>query len=179
MQKILGGPMSDSTARDWPALQQSMAGRQVEMPNESAKMGHVMPMGPISKMMYPDAYGVTGPLGTVSLNRELIERDNQNLDDVLSHELHHVGQGPMGLLRQMYGDPNVENSAINREAMRNVRREDIPLPNSGPVDPSIVTRSNQVTQKKFKPEPPDRKWWQSTNDQNTLRPPANITGPRG
>lgn len=179
IQRLLGGPMSESTAREWPALQQSMAGRQIEMPNESAQMARVMPMGRFTKMMNPEAYGATGPLGTIALNRELIERDGQNIDDVLSHELHHVGQGPMGLLRQIYGDPNVENSAINREAMRNVRREDIPLPNTGPVDPSIAARANQVTRKTFKPEPPDRKWWQSTNDQNTLRPPANITGPRG
>lgn len=178
LQRVFGGPMSESTAKEWPALEASMAGRQNEMPVESAKLGRVMPMGFLSKMMYPDAYAVTGPMGTVAMNRELIEKDKQNIDDVLSHELAHVGQGKMGFLRKFYEPNKVENEAIDREALRNVRREDIPLPNNGPVDPTIATRSRIAARKKpaAKPAPGILRRMFGPEE---MMPPENITGPRG
>jgi hypothetical protein len=170
--------MSESTAKEWPALEASMAGRQNEMPVESAKLGRVMPMGMLSKLMYPDAYAVTGPLGTVAMNRELIEKDKQNIDDVLAHELAHVGQGKMGFMRKFYEPDKVENEAIDREALRNVRREDINLPNTGPIDPTIAARSKQPIRKKpnSKVEPG---LLQRIFGREEMMPPENITGPRG
>lgn len=111
---------------NWPELQKQWAGREIEYPEDAAKVNSISEMGPFSKWRYPDAYAVTGPLGNIYLNRKLIEKDKQDLSSVLSHELKHVGQGFGGFLRQMY-DPNVENEAINREAMRPVRK-DIHLP---------------------------------------------------
>lgn len=178
LQRVFGGPMSESTAREWPALEASLAGRQNEMPNETAKLGRVMPMGMLSKMMYPDAYAVTGPMGTVAMNRELIEKDKQNIDDVLAHELAHVGQGKMGFLRKFYEPNAVENEAIDREALRNVRREDIRLPDNGQIDPTIAERSRQTIRKKPQPKP-EPGLLQRIFGREEMMPPANITGPRG
>lgn len=178
LQRIFGGPMSESTAKEWPALEASMAGRQNEMPVESAKMGRVMPMGRLSKMMYPDAYAVTGPMGTIAMNRELIEKDKQNIDDVLTHELAHVGQGKKGFLRKFYEPNKVEDEAVNREALRNVRREDIRLPDNGPVDPTIPIRSRIAARKKpaAKPAPG---LLQRIFGREEMMPPERITGARG
>jgi hypothetical protein len=178
LQRVFGGPMSESTAKEWPALEASMAGRQNEMPVESAKLGRVMPMGMLSKLMYPDAYAVTGPMGTVAMNRELIEKDKQNIDDVLAHELTHVGQGKMGFMRKFYEPDKVENEAIDREALRNVRREDINLPNTGPIDPTIATRSRQIARKKPQPKPAPGLLRRIFGPEEMM-PPENITGPRG
>lgn len=127
LRKILGNPVSEGLGNQWPELRQSFAGRELEMPRESAKVTNIGMMGPFSRWMNPDAYAVTGPFGTVRLNRALIDKDKQNIDDVLVHELAHVGQGKKGFLRQMYNPSAVENEAINKEAMRNVRRTDIEL----------------------------------------------------
>lgn len=178
LQRVFGGPMSESAAKAWPALEASVAGRQVEMPNESAKVGRVMPMGMLSKLMYPDAYAVTGPMGTIAMNRELIEKDKQNIDDVLAHELAHVGQGKMGFLRKFYEPNKVEDEAVNREALRNVRREDIPLRSNGPIDPTIAERSRQNIRKKPQPKP-EPGLLQRIFGREEMMPPENITGARG
>ena len=178
LQRVFGGPMSESTAKEWPALEASMAGRQNEMPVESAKLGRVMPMGMLSKLMYPDAYAVTGPLGTVAMNRELIEKDKQNIDDVLTHELAHVGQGGSGFMRKFYEPNKVEDEAVNREALRNVRREDIRLPDNGQIDPTIAARSRKVTRKKPQPKA-EPGLLQRIFGREEMMPPENITGPRG
>ena len=178
LQRVFGGPMSESTAKEWPALEASMAGRQNEMPVESAKLGRVMPMGRLSKLMYPDAYAVTGPMGTVAMNRELIEKDKQNIDDVLTHELAHVGQGSRGFMRKFYEPNKVEDEAVNREALRNVRREDIRLPDNGQIDPTIAERSRKVTRKNSKPKV-EPGLLQRIFGREEMMPPENITGPRG
>lgn len=125
IQKLLGGPIN--IARNWPELEQSLAGRQVEMPNESAKLNLVSEMGPFSRWRYPDASAVTGPFGNIALNRKLIEKEGQNIDDVLVHELTHVGQGKKGFLRKFFNPSAVEEEAVNKEGLRKVRRGDIPL----------------------------------------------------
>ena len=126
IQRLFGGPIN--TVKDWPQLQQSLAGRQIEMPNEAAKLNMISEMGPLSRMRHPDAYAVTGPFGNIALNRKLIETDKQNLDDVMVHELTHVGQGKKGFLGKFINPSKIENDAIDREATRNVRRGDIYLP---------------------------------------------------
>jgi len=183
---MLGGPMSESTAQSWPALEASLAGRQNEMPNEAGKLNYLSTMGPLSKMMYPDAYAVTGPMGSVMMNRELIEKDKQNVDDVLAHELTHVGQGKMGFLRKFYQPDKVENEAIDREAMRNVRREDVnlPMPKGGQMDPRLLnTQTMQPTPTTtYQTAPPPNFLMRMLNamqPKEQLQPPANITGPRG
>lgn len=123
----MGGVMSDSTAQQWPDLEKAVAGRQIEMPEESAKVNRVMSMGPLFKMLNPDAYAVTGPFKTIALNKDLIEHDKQDVNDVLAHELAHVGQGSRGFLRKFTEPDAVENEAVNREALRKVRRTDIRL----------------------------------------------------
>lgn len=117
--------MSDKTAKDWPELENAVAGRQIEMPNESAKVNRIMEMGPIFKYFHPDAYAVTGPMGTISMNKQLIKNDKQDVNDVLAHELTHVGQGKSGFLRKFYEPNAVEDEAVNRESMRNVQKGDI------------------------------------------------------
>lgn len=127
LRRIIGEPLSAKTAQGWPELEKSWAGRQIEMPNESAKVTNIGEMGMLSKLRYPNAYAATGPFGTVKLNRELIDREKADIDDVLVHELAHVGQGPMGFVNQLFGSAKPENDAINREAFRKVRKTDINL----------------------------------------------------
>lgn len=139
MQRLMGGVMSDSLSQEWPQLAQSWAGREMAMPNETAKTNRVMTMGPLMKWLNPDAYAVTGPLGTIALNRGLIEKDNQNLNDVLTHELTHVKQGKKGFLRNFYEPSRVEDEAINYEAMHShPMPKDINLPlETGPTSAKL------------------------------------------
>lgn len=136
MQKLMGGAMSGRTAQNWPELERAWASRQINMPNETAATSRVTNMGPLFRTMNPDAYAVTGPMGNIALNRGLIEKDGQNIDDVLTHELTHVGQGKGGFLRQLYGDSKVETDAIDAEAMRKTIRNDINLPTMKPKLPT-------------------------------------------
>lgn len=138
IQKLLGRVMSSSTEKSWPELSTEWASRQINMPNETAATNRVMEMDPISKYMYPDAYAVTGPLGTIGLNRKLIEQDKQNLGDVLTHELTHVAQGKReGLFKHVknivtadkdYVSRPYEKEAFDAEQNRKVIRNDIQLP---------------------------------------------------
>lgn len=120
----------------WPELAKQWAGRQVERPDLAAKVGGISEMGLFSKWMNPDAYGSTSPFGHISLNRDLIEKDKQDLGDVLIHEMTHVGQGQKGFLRKYYEPNKVENEAVNAEGLRKVRKTDIPL-RGNKIDPSI------------------------------------------
>lgn len=127
MRRIFGGPISKSTAKEWPELEATFAGREIEMPSEAAKVNRIIEMGPLTRWMNPDAYAITGPFGTVALNREMIEKEKQDLPDVLVHELAHIGQGKKGFLRKFLNPSDVESEAINREVFRKVRRSDIEL----------------------------------------------------
>lgn len=124
LRKILGNPQS---IKDWPELDSKWAGREIEMPDEAGKVNRIMPMNFLTKFMNPDAYASTSPFGTISLNRELIEKDKQDLGDVLAHEMAHVGQGKSGFLRKFYEPNKVENEAIDKEALRKVRKGNIHL----------------------------------------------------
>lgn len=127
IRRILGSPMSERTKQEWPELEAAYAGREIEMPEETARANRIINMGPFTRFMNPDAYAVTGPFGTIALNRALIEKENQDLSDILIHELSHVGQGKKGFLRNYFNPSEIENEAINREAMRKVRKGDIYL----------------------------------------------------
>lgn len=128
-RRLMGGRvMSSSMENQWPELQKEFVRREFDMPNEAAKTTRIMNMGPIMRWLHPDAYAVTGPLGTVALNRGLIEKEKQNLGDVLTHELVHVGQGKKGFLKNFVNPNDVEREAIDREAMMKRDRRDIHLP---------------------------------------------------
>lgn len=130
--KLMGGALPNSVATGWPELAQSWKTMQGEYPAETAAVPRISTMGPISKMIHGNADAVTGPFGTIHLNKDVIGRNGQDINDVLAHELTHVGQGPIsGLIRKMFGDPTIENQAVNREAMRSkqqtVDTSNIPL----------------------------------------------------
>lgn len=139
LRRILG---SGAESQNWPELELEMARMERQFPNETAK-ARLMQMGPLQRWRTPDAYAATGPMGTIALNRQLIERENQNLGDVLSHELAHVGQGPGGFLRNIIDPSGVENEAINKESMRIMpKKRDIYLhPETSITSPSDSTRN--------------------------------------
>lgn len=125
----MGGVMSDSTAKNWPQLESEIADAEINMPNESQATNRVFEMGPVTRTLYPDAYAMTGPLGTIGFNRGLIEQDKQNLGDVVTHELTHIGQGKQAFYKKYLpgGLSALENEAVNKEAMRPIRRDDVYL----------------------------------------------------
>lgn len=127
LRRIFGDPISASTDKAWPELRGAFAGRQIERPDLEGNVTSVKPMGMFNKWRYPDAYAVTNPFGGISLNRELIEKDKQDLGDVLIHEMTHANQGAGGFLRKFYNPSPDEYAAINAEGLRKVRRGDIPL----------------------------------------------------
>ena len=135
MQRLFGGVMSDSTSQQWPELAKEWAGAEMRHPDLTNKTNRVMNMGRLFKWLNPDAYAATGPFGTIALNRELIEKDKQNLSDVLTHELAHVGQGGYGFLRNFFQPSTVENEAIDFEARHaRPKSRDINLPvQTGPT----------------------------------------------
>lgn len=126
LHRMFGG-LSNSSAKQWPELEQAWHGREIEMPKETARTGIVRPMNIIERAMNPDAYAKTSMFGNIALNRPMIEGHNQNLSDVLVHELTHVGQGKSGFLKKYLNPSAVENEAVNKEGLRNVRRTDIEL----------------------------------------------------
>ena len=127
LRRILGDPVSNTTANKWPELATAWRGQQNEFPKDAARVSNIGEMGPLSKMIHGDADAITGPFGSIRLNREVMAKNGQDVNDVLAHELTHVGQGPMAFIRKMFGDPTVEGEAINREALRNKRTTNIDL----------------------------------------------------
>lgn len=122
----------------WPELEQSWAGREIEMPQETQDTSSVRPMNWYEKnFAAKDADAITWPWGTIALNKDLIEKNKSNLGDVLVHELTHVGQNKTGMLDYLKGlyrsatssyeaDPR-EQSAFAAEVNRKVRKKDIDL----------------------------------------------------
>lgn len=141
LRRLFGNPISETTSQEWPALATSWAGRQIERPDLEGGVTSLKPMGMFNKWRYPDAYAVTNPMGGIQLNRDLIEKEGQDIGDILVHEMTHANQGAGGFLRKFYNPSKDEDAAINAEAMRKVRKGDIQLPNTtGIRDP----RLNQV-----------------------------------
>jgi len=127
LRRIFGEPVSEDTAKDWPELQRSWVGRQIERPDLERNVTSIKPFGIMDYWKNPNAYASTGPLGGIRLNRERIETEGQDLNDVLVHEMTHAKQGPMGFLKRMFNPGAVENEAINNEALRKVKRKDVEL----------------------------------------------------
>lgn len=127
LRRLFGDPMSQKTTEEWPELAASWSGRQVERPDLAEKVTSVKPMGMWNKWRYPDAYAVTNPMGGIQLNRELINKEKSDIGDILIHEMTHAGQGAGGFLRKFYNPSKDEDAAINAEALRKVRKTDIPL----------------------------------------------------
>lgn len=136
LRRIFGEPLSQNTAKQWPELEKQWAGRQIEMPNEEGKVTSLGTMNMFDKFRYPDTFGVTGPFGGIKLNRELIEKENADVGDILVHEMTHAGQGSGGFLKRLVNPKlgnELENQAINKEALRKVRKHDIELRPEQPV----------------------------------------------
>lgn len=127
IRRIFGDPVSDSTEKSIPGIRAAWTGRQVERPDLEGSVNSIKPMGMFNRWRYPDAYAVTSPFGGIQLNKSLIEKEGQDINDVLIHEMTHAKQGGGGFLRKFYNPSSVENEAINAEAMRKVRKTDIPL----------------------------------------------------
>jgi hypothetical protein len=129
LRRLFGDPISSRTDKSWPELRAAWSGRQIERPDLEGSVTSVAPMGIFNRFRYPDAYAVTGPFGGIQLNRELIDKDKQDINDILIHEMTHANQGGGGFLRKLLtGSMNQdEREAINAEAMRKVRKTDIPL----------------------------------------------------
>lgn len=134
LQKLLTfgrDPLSPQSAQQWPELQKAWSGRQIEMPAQAAKTTNISEMGPLNRWLRPDAYAATGPLGGIQLNRPLIEKEGQDINAVLAHELTHVGQGPLNWLKGNFGSQQLadklETEARDKEATRKVRTTDIEL----------------------------------------------------
>jgi len=127
LRRLFGDPVSDATEQSMPGIRAAWTGRQIERPDLEGSVNSIKPMGIINRWRYPDAYAVTSPFGGISLNKELIQSEGQDLNDVLIHEMTHANQGGGGFLRKFYNPSRDENEAINAEAMRKVRKTDIPL----------------------------------------------------
>jgi len=129
LRRLLGSlginPVSEDLNQKWPELQKQWIGQEMESPEATSRVPKVMEMGPISKFLTGDAYAATGPFGTIALNREAIEKEKQDLGDVLAHELGHVEQGPSAMIKQFYQD--MERGPMVKEAFRPRRKKDIYL----------------------------------------------------
>jgi hypothetical protein len=116
-------------------MEKAWAGRSREFPENAANVNRIGEMGYLKRKILGDhTYGSTSPFGTIELNMPAIKADNQDINDVLAHEMVHARQGVGGWLKGMLGSPEPDYEAINTESMRNVRRGDIPLRNdSAPI----------------------------------------------
>lgn len=144
LRKIFGDPLSSSTAQEWPELQKAWAGRQIERPDLERNVTSVKPMGFFNKWRYPDAYAVTNPMGGIQLNRDLIEKEGSDINDILIHEMTHAGQGMGGFLRKFYNPSKDEDTAVNAEALRKVRKTDIPLRNKNNYNSNMNIPTVQI-----------------------------------
>lgn len=127
IRRIFGDPVSDDTERAMPGIRAAWSGRQIERPDLEGSVNSIKPMGMLNRWRYPDAYAVTSPFGGIQLNKSLIDKEGQDINDVLIHEMTHAKQGKSGFLRKLYNPNPVENEAINAEALRKVRKTDIHL----------------------------------------------------
>ena len=127
IRRVFGDPVSDATEQSMPGVRAAWTGRQIERPDLEGSVNSIKPMGIINRWRYPDAYAVTSPFGGIQLNKALIDKDKQDINDVLIHEMAHAKQGGGGFLRKLYNPDPVEHEAINAEALRKVRKTDIPL----------------------------------------------------
>jgi len=127
LRRIFGDPISNATEQAIPGIRAAWSGRQIERPDLEGQVSSIRPMSMLNRLLYPDAYAKTGMFGGIQLNKPLMDRDNQDMNDVLVHEMTHANQGMGGFLRKLYNPSPDEYAAINSEAMRKVRKNDIEL----------------------------------------------------
>lgn len=145
LRRLFGEPLSEKTGEKWPQLAKSWMGRQVERPDLEGAVTSVGKMGMFNKWRYPDAYAVTNPFGGIQLNRELIEKEKQDVDDILIHEMTHANQGAGGFLRKFYNPSKDEDEAVNAESLRKVRKTDIPLrPSSTNTNTNVIAPDSRA-----------------------------------
>ncbi len=129
------GAVSERTQGQYPELGAAWANMERTMPRETAATHRIAPMGSLGKLLYGNAYAVANPLTrTIGVNRELIAKDKQNLEDILTHELTHIHQKPsiVSGLKKLYTAPEnqpEEIEALEAERKRpRARLKDIYLP---------------------------------------------------
>lgn len=99
MRKMTGGPISESTEKEWPELAKQWAAAEVNMPKETSMVDRVGPMGPVEQKLTGGANARTN-FGRISINRNNVTLDN-SLRDTLVHELTHAAQPHRGLIQYM------------------------------------------------------------------------------
>ena len=127
IRRIFGDPVSDKSEKEMPGLRAAWSGRQIERPDLEGNVTSIKPMGMFNKWRYPDAYAVTNPFGGISLNKDLIDKEGSDINDILIHEMTHANQGAGGFLRKFYNPSKDEDAAVTAEAMRKVRKGNIEL----------------------------------------------------
>ena len=140
LQSRQGPPdMKRKDADAWPEMEAAWAGRQIEMPEEAKAVRKLRPMSWMDRLVVPPgALAATYPWNTIIYDKDAIQRDKMPLDDLLVHELTHVGQGQkeglIGMLMKIisadpeYMNRDYEQEAFKAEGARKVRRGDIALP---------------------------------------------------
>ena len=127
LRRIIGDPINESTEREIPGIRAAWSGRQIERPDLEGNVSSIRPMSMLNKLLYPDAAAKTGIFGGIQLNKELIDKEGHDINDVLIHEMTHANQGFGGFLRKLYNPSPDEFAATDAEAMRKVRKTDIEL----------------------------------------------------
>jgi hypothetical protein len=102
-------------------------------------------MGPISKLIWPQAQAITGPAGAIYYNRKLINKDKVPVSDIVRHEMTHVGQGPRAILESMVSPKardQYEQEAQLAEAIPTpAQRANTPASGGPPVPPPPMYRN--------------------------------------
>ena len=90
----------------WPEMDRALPALAGEMPNEVAAMANrkLRPMNRLEKALWGrSAAALTYPNGTVTYNRPMADAAKIKPEDLLAHELKHVGQiNKRGLLGQLF-----------------------------------------------------------------------------
>lgn len=141
-------PLSDDTAKKWPKLAESLA--SLATSDKTKELVESVPkikeMGWLGKLLSGNAHGMMNPItGTVSLNKDIINEDNADLMNVLSHELRHGKQRKdAGILALLYGNRDEqEKQAYGSEMSTPVRKDiNLPLLKGQKKDPRIFKNYN-------------------------------------
>lgn len=133
--------MPPPTDKTWPAFERAIPALSPAMPAETASMANrtIRPMNALEEaLMGQEALAITHPNGTIAYNRAAAERAGTNPDELMAHELTHVGQiNKRGLLGQLaamltqtqpYMERPDERAAYDAEAKVGRRTRDINLP---------------------------------------------------
>lgn len=148
---LLAGVLSAMAPQpEWPEMDRAITHLSKEMPAEVDMMRdrRIRPMNPLERLVFSRGMGaaaMTTTGGNIAYNRDEIEKAGYAPEDVLAHELVHVGQqNRQGRLKNMatsllsnlqgYGDRGFEQEAFARQESRagmRKRMHDIQLPSPG------------------------------------------------